>query len=108
MLDDLLRIAAAAGIDPAHSTGPESRALWRAAPLVLLDAALLRRAVDARLPRRAGVVVVAVAEPDADMWEMCVRIGADRTLMLAGSEQTLIGLLSDASSGGSGDGRCVA
>jgi secretion/DNA translocation related CpaE-like protein len=108
LLDDLLRIAAAAGIDPAHRSAPESRALWRSASLVLLDAALVRQAIAARLPRRPGVVVIAVATPDAEMWEMCVRLGAERTVVLAGSEETLIGLLSDAADSGSGGGRCVA
>jgi secretion/DNA translocation related CpaE-like protein len=108
LLDDLLRIAAAAGVDPTHSAEPESRAGWRSASLVLLDAAMARRAVDARLPRRAGVVVVTVAVPDAELWELCVRLGVERTLVLAGSEETLIGLLADASTGGSADGRCIA
>jgi len=108
LLEDLLRIAAAAGVEPSHSAEPPPRAQWRSAPVVLLDAAKAQRAVAARLPRRPGVVVVCVEEPDAGLWELCVRLGVDRTLVLAGSEETLIGLLSDASIGGSGDGRCIA
>ena len=108
LLEDLLRIAAAAGVEPAHSTEPQSRAQWRAASLVLLDAALARRVAEARMPRRAGVVIVCVAPPDAELWELCVRLGVERTLVLAGSEEVLIGLLADAAVSGSGDGRCIA
>ncbi|MEP6562439.1 MAG: septum site-determining protein Ssd [Nakamurella sp.] len=108
LLDDLLRIAAAAGVEPSHARVPRSRAQWGSASLVLLDGALAPWAVDARLPRRAGVVVVSAAAPDAELWELCVRLGVDRTLVPAGSEEILIGLLSDASTSGIGDGRCVA
>ena len=108
VLDDLLRVAAAAGVDVTHRREPETRALWRAAPLVLIDAALVPRAAAARLPRRPGVVMVAGAEPPADLWEHCVQLGVDRTLLLDRSEELLIGLLSDAVAGGAGDGLCVA
>ena len=108
VLDDLLRVAAAAGVEVTHRREPESRALWRSASVVLLDAALVPRAVEANLGRRAGVVVVAAAEPVAGLWELCVRLGVDRTLVLNNSEELLIGLLSDAVLGGTGDGRCLA
>jgi secretion/DNA translocation related CpaE-like protein len=108
LLEDLLRIAAAAGVEPVHTAAPQSRAQWRSASLVLLDAAMARQAVDARLPRRTGVVVVCVAAPDGELWELCVRLGVERTLVLSGSEETLIELLSDASVSGTGDGRCIA
>src|SRR6478752_4132405 len=94
MLDDLLRVAAAAGVDVEHAREPESRALWRASPVVMLDAALVGRAVDASLARRSGVVVVTSGTPHAELWELCVRLGADRTVVLQDSEEELIELLS--------------
>jgi len=108
MLDDLLRVAAAAGVEVNHSREPESRALWRSASVVLIDAALLRRAVTARLNRRSGVVVVAAAEPESELWELCVRLGVERTVVLRQSEELLIGLLSDTVIGGAGGGACIA
>ena len=108
MLDDLLRVAAAAGVDVTHTREPESRALWRASPVVLLDAALVSRAVDASLPRRTGVVVVAAEPPRPELWELCVRLGVDRTLVLHESEQVLIELLSDTVLGVAGHGQCIA
>lgn len=108
VLDDLLRVVAAAGVEVTHSREPESRARWRSASVVLLDAALVRRAVEAGLGRRAGVIVVAASEPHSELLELCVRLGAERIVLLETSEELLIGLLSDAVIGGAGDGRCIA
>jgi secretion/DNA translocation related CpaE-like protein len=108
VLDDLLRVAAAAGVDVTHAREPESRALWRASPIVLLDAALVGRAVGASLPRRTGVVVVTSGPPGARLWELCVRLGVDQIVVLQDSEEELIELLSDAVLGAAGNGRCIA
>ena len=83
VLEDLLRISAAAGVEVTHSRDPGQRGLWRSASLVLIDAPLVASAVSARLGRRPGVVVVAGDEPDAGLWEQCVRLGEDRTVTLA-------------------------
>lgn len=108
LLDDLMRLAAAAGVEVVTIPEPSSRALWRSAPLVLIDAAMVPRAVDARLPRRSGVVMISQREPGNELWGQCVQLGADRTLLLATSEEALIGLLSDSMAAGSGNGLCVA
>lgn len=108
VLDDLLRISAASGVDVTHSREPGQRGLWRSASVVLIDAPQVRRAVSARLGRRPGVIVVAAEEPDADLWEQCVRLGVERTVLLEHSEEFLVGVLSDAALGGPGDGRCIA
>ena len=108
VLDDLLRVAAAAGVEVTHTREPDSRALWRSAPLVLIDAALVPRAVGGPASPAAGVVMVAAPSPGSELWEHCVRLGVDRTLLLDRSEEVLIGLLSDAVAGGAGDGCCVA
>ncbi|MGS0686470.1 septum site-determining protein Ssd [Nakamurella sp. GG22] len=109
LLGDLQRIAAAAGVEVEHSADASERARWISAPVVLLDAAQLWGAVQAGLPRRSGVVVVVVGEPPDQMWELCVRLGVERTVAFGGaaSEQLLIELLSDALAGGSGRGRCL-
>lgn len=109
LLGDLQRIAAAAGVEVEHNADAVARAPWMTAPVVLLDAVLLRNAVHAGLPRRPGVVVVAAGEPPDEMWELCVRLGVERTVVLGGttSEQLLIDLLSDALSSGSRRGPCL-
>ena len=108
VLDDLLRISAAAGVEVTHSRDPGQRGLWRSASVVLIDAPQVARAVSARLGRRPGVMVVAGEEPDAGLWEQCVRLGVERTVLLNQSEEFLVGVLSDAAIGGPGDGRCIA
>ncbi len=108
LLDDLLRIAAAAGVEVAHSREPGSRSMWRAAPVILLDAMLVRAMVQARMPRRPGVVVVFDVPPPEAMWEFCVQLGVERSMPIHRSEVELIGLLTDSTRGATSDGRCVA
>ena len=48
VLDDLLRIAAAAGVEVMHCRDPESRASWRSAPVVLIDAGATSQAEPGR------------------------------------------------------------
>lgn len=108
LLDEVLRIAAAAGVEMAHSREPAARTLWRTAPVILLDAGQVRAAVEARLTRRPGVVVVFAAAPSEALWELCVRLGVDRTLHVHHDEVELIELLADTVRDGPADGRCVA
>ena len=54
LLDDLLRVAAAAGVEVTHTREPDSRTLWRAAGVVLIDAAQVSAAVDAVAAPAAG------------------------------------------------------
>lgn len=108
LLDELLRIAAAARIEVAHSRDAGSRAQWRAAPVVLIDAALVPAAVAAGLPRRPGVVAVFAAEPVDSIWQSCIALGVERSFAVPGAEVELIELLTDASDESPGDGRCVA
>ena len=108
LLDDLLRVAAAAEVEVDHHLDPDVRGKWRTAPVVLIDAAMVGRAVDLALPRRARVVVVATAEPESAVWELCVRLGAERTMVLPRSEEELISVLADASGAAGGTGVCIA
>ena len=88
LLDDLLRVAAAAGVDVTHTREPDSRTLWRAAGVVLIDAALVSAAVDARpAPARRGWWWWRRARRGSELWELCVRLGVDRTVLLPESEE---------------------
>ena len=108
LLDDVSRVAAAAGVELDHARSPASRGLWQLAPLVVLDAAMVEAAVAARLPRRDGVVVVTAEHPPAELFELCVRLGVDRTVSMPGSEEVLIAALADAVAGRRSAGTCVA
>ncbi|MFC8271907.1 septum site-determining protein Ssd [Streptomyces sp. NPDC057271] len=107
LLDDLLRLCAAAGAEPAvHHTVPEHRASWAEAPLVLVgdDAAARCRGAT----RRPGVILVGrdhggladpLAGPDPDVWRRAVDIGADCVLRLPDAESWLVDRIADAAEG---------
>ncbi|GGV20544.1 septum site-determining protein Ssd [Streptomyces griseoflavus] len=98
LLDDLLRLCAAAGATPeVHHGAPGDRGSWEAAPLVLVgdDAARrLRGAV-----RRTGVVLVGRDQDDSGVWRRAVEIGADHVLMLPDGEQWLVDRIADVAEG---------
>jgi secretion/DNA translocation related CpaE-like protein len=108
LLDDLLRIAAAAGVEIAHDIDPGARTAWRSAPLVLLDANLIPAALAAKVSTRPGVVAVHRAEPDATSLQLCLRLGVERTITIGEDDDVLIELLSGTLAGGSGDGHTIA
>lgn len=108
LLEGVLRVAAAAGVEMLHARAPNSRPVWRTAPVILLDARQVRAAVLAGLPRRPGVTVVAADEPDGSIWEHCVLLGVERTVVLPHAEDLLIQTLSDSVHRGPGGGRVIA
>ncbi|MEU6390128.1 septum site-determining protein Ssd [Streptomyces sp. NPDC046939] len=94
LLDDLLRLCAAAGVRPEVGHGPPAaRGRWEAAPLVLVgdDAAGRLRG----LARRRGVVLVGRDQDDPGVWQRAVEIGADHVLMLPDGEQWLMDRIAD-------------
>ncbi|MCM2391172.1 septum site-determining protein Ssd [Streptomyces albipurpureus] len=99
LLDDLLRLCAAAGVEPdVHHSVPERRGSWESAPLVLVgdDAAgRCRGAV-----RRRGVLLVGRDQDDPDVWRLAVEIGADSVLRLPGGEGWLVDRIADVTEGG--------
>ncbi len=108
LLDDLLRVAAAAEVEVSHARSPDSRLAWRSASLILLDSKQVRAAALAGLPRRSGVIVVASDEPDGGVWEHCVLLGVERTVLVPLAEDTLVVLLADTLLQGPGGGRVIA
>ncbi|MEU6987062.1 septum site-determining protein Ssd [Streptomyces sp. NPDC046324] len=107
LLDDLLRLCAAAGAEPeVHHTVPEHRASWAEAPLVLVgdDAAARCRGTT----RRPGVILVGrdrgglagpAADQDPEVWRRAVEIGADCVLRLPDAESWLVDRIADAAEG---------
>ncbi|MER5295464.1 septum site-determining protein Ssd [Streptomyces pharetrae] len=98
LLDDLLRLCAAAGATPEVRHGPPERGGgWEAAPLVLVgdDAARRLRGT----PRSGGVVLVGRDQDDPGVWRRAVEIGADHVLMLPDGEQWLVDRIADVAEG---------
>jgi secretion/DNA translocation related CpaE-like protein len=91
LLDDLLRLLAAAGTEPELATGgPALRRAHRSAPLVLLGADALSGSAVRALPRRPGVVVVSGHALPAAQWAAAVEVGAERVAVLPEDEGWLL------------------
>ena len=98
LLDDLLRLCAAAGARPeVHPGVPERGGGWETAPLVLVgdDAAARVRGA----ARRRGVVLVGRDQDDSGVWQRAVEIGADHVLVLPDGEQWLMDRIADVAEG---------
>lgn len=102
LLDDLLRLCAAAGAEAevAHGAPPDP-GTWESAPLVLVGddrAGPMSRA--ARVPaRRAGVLLVGREQDDPDVWRRGLGIGAEHVVFLPDGEPWLTGRIADAAEG---------
>ena len=91
LVDDLLRLLAAAGAEAELATGgPALRRAHRSAPLVLVGADALPTGAVRALPRRAAVVVVSTAELPAADWATAVELGAERVARLPADEAWLL------------------
>ncbi|REE62439.1 secretion/DNA translocation related CpaE-like protein [Streptomyces sp. 3212.3] len=98
LLDDLLRLCAAAGARPeVHPGVPAHRGSWEAAPLVLVGDDAARRVRGAA--RRRGVVLVGRDQDDPGVWRRAVEIGADHVLVLPDGEQWLVDRIADVAEG---------
>ncbi|MGY1685546.1 septum site-determining protein Ssd [Geodermatophilus sp. SYSU D00867] len=90
LLDDVLRVLAAAGTEPEVATGGTAlRRAHRDAALVLLGADVLDSPAVRALPRRPGVVVVAPSALPAPAWAAAVERGAERVAVLPDDEAWL-------------------
>jgi secretion/DNA translocation related CpaE-like protein len=98
LLDDLLRLCAAAGADAeVHHEIPRDKGSWESAPLVLVgdDAAARCRGAT----RRPGVLLVGREQDDPAVWRQAVEIGAECVLRLPDGEGWLADRLADAAEG---------
>jgi secretion/DNA translocation related CpaE-like protein len=100
LLDDVLRLAAAAGVE--IDVAPDlvaARTGWARAPLVLVaDDATTRAASGAadgplRVRRRPDVILVGRDLDDAGIWQRAVDIGADHVALLPDAEPWLLARL---------------
>ncbi|MGK5532838.1 septum site-determining protein Ssd [Streptomyces sp. URMC 129] len=99
LLDDLLRLCAAAGAEAEVVHGaPVSAAQWERAPLVLVgDDPATARPEPGRWPgRRPGVLLVGHDLDDHTIWARGVALGAEQVLHLPGDEPWLADRIADA------------
>jgi len=100
LLDDLLRLAAAAGVDVDVAGDPgAARSRWPRAPLVVVgddQAGLLVRLAPTR---RRDVYIVGRDPDDAGIWRRGVELGAEQALFLPRDESWLAGRFADAAEG---------
>lgn len=97
LLDAMLRLAAAAGVEVARAVdGADARRWWTSSPAVLLDPPAARRCAAAGLPRRDGVAIVSRDEAGPELLRLAVSMGAAEVATLPDAEPRLVGLLADA------------
>src|SRR4029453_9023534 len=104
LLDELLRIAAAAGVDAEVVHDPAAaRGLWLDSPLVVVGADAATGVERAALPRRPGLVIATSQVADDALLRTGLALGASAVLSLPLEETTLVAHFTDtAESGGRG------
>ena len=102
LLDDLLRLAAGAGVSPDLATdAAAARRQWASASLVLVGTDLAEAVSRAEPVRRDNVCLVTNDLDDASVWKRAVDVGAETVLVLPDGEAALRELLADTIDGGS-------
>ncbi|HEX3812189.1 MAG TPA: septum site-determining protein Ssd [Mycobacteriales bacterium] len=96
LLDELLRLAAAGGVEVEVAVDAASaRGSWTAAPIVVVGGDALPGCVATRLPRRDGLLVVTGSEPDAPTWRQAVAVGAEQVLSLPDADSAVVRRLAE-------------
>ncbi|MEP7055321.1 MAG: septum site-determining protein Ssd [Actinomycetota bacterium] len=97
LLEDLLRLAAAAGLESDVVRDIlAARQHWSSAPAVLVGGDLSAMFSDTPLPRRSRVVLVGLDLDDADVWRRAMSAGADHVVFLPDAEPWIVEFLVDA------------
>jgi secretion/DNA translocation related CpaE-like protein len=106
LLDELLRIAAAAGTDVDVAPDPAAaRPRWLRAPLVVVGADQAAACLRARLPRRQRLVFAELGDRPTVDWEFAEPLGAEYALCLPEAQEWL---LQHFGAGDSNGGRVIA
>ncbi|MFY1705549.1 septum site-determining protein Ssd [Micromonospora sp. WMMA1923] len=91
LLDDLLRLAAAGGVEVDVAADPAAaRARWLPAPLVLVGSDQAQACLRARLPRRPRLVIVGRSGQLDPGWEIAELVGAEHVATLPAAEPWLV------------------
>ncbi len=108
LIDDILRLAAANGVEVHLATDAESaRSRWSLAPLVLVGADAAASVAGTRPTRRRDVVLVG-RDPSPEDWQRAVALGAEHVASLPDAERWLIDRLADSGEGMPRNGVVVA
>ncbi|TCC12273.1 hypothetical protein E0H45_14005 [Kribbella soli] len=100
LLEDLLRLAAAASVTPhVESDLLALRRNWHACSLVVIGRDLAERLARAQPAHRPGVVVVGSTSDGDDLYRCAFDVGADAVCRLPDDEPLLAGKLADALDG---------
>lgn len=96
LLDDVLRLAAAAGaeVDVLRDPGA-ARSSWPLAPMIVLGVDAGPAVVDMRLARRDGVVLLGADQADHEVYALGVRLGATDVWFLPRDEGLVMARLAD-------------
>ncbi|MFG3437978.1 septum site-determining protein Ssd [Nonomuraea sp. NPDC047897] len=97
LLDDLVRVAAAAGaqLDVAHAPA-HARPFWNLAPLVVVGGDLADALAATAPPPRDRVLLVTREPDDPESWRRCVAVGAQAVVTLPAAERRLVDEFADA------------
>jgi secretion/DNA translocation related CpaE-like protein len=97
LLDNLLRLAAAADVEvEVAGEVAAARRAWAGAPLVLLGPDLAPTVAQRPPPRRDHVVLIGGDLDDAGIWERAVTLGAEHVAFLPDADDWLVDRLADA------------
>ena len=97
LLDDVLRLAAAAGVTPVVArSATEALAGWAAAPLILVGADAVGGLASARPARRDATHVVTRGAAPHQLFAVALAVGAESVVELPRSEGWLVEVLTDA------------
>lgn len=108
LLDDLLRLTAAAGTEADVVGDPgAARSQWSSAPLVLLGQDCAQDAAHRGLPRRGELILVGRDLDDAAIWAPGIRLGAEEVVFLPDAEGWLTERITAAAEGPGAGGSTV-
>ncbi len=109
LLDDLLRLAAAGGVEVEVAADPAAaRTRWRPAPLVLVGNDQAQHCLRARLPRRSRLVLVGRAGEVESGWQVADLLGAEHVAVLPAAEPWLVDRFAECGVEGGATARVVA
>lgn len=109
LLDDLLRLAAAAGVEADVARDAQgARQHWATAPAILIGGDLSPAFAQSPLYRRPRVVLVGIDLDDGDVWRQAMCLGAEHVVFLPDAEPWLVEFLVDADDLAGGQAPLVA
>ena len=91
LLEDVLRLAAAAQLEPDVATSlSATRARWMAAPMVVVGADTASALGSGFVPKRPDVIVATREPAEPHLWQRALELGADKVVVLPDGESWLI------------------